>query len=941
MGCKRKLLIYCTTIVFMLLYQFVFSQTDEYFRKMDAIFDIPSYKVTTGILINRALNNDNIKTYNLQEEMDSVELCKPVDWLTLYYMLYAAHLNPNSFEYDINIYKEYPKRVYRNGTMPLGLIFYNYDKIRADAIEKKLIHVDTIKQVITDISENRTPLETDHCLAFSVLTDSIKAGSYEFVLPESLFVSNQSHYIEALYINFDDGQGFISLTPNNPISVHYNNIGNKKVTLQVVINDHNYYASSQIYVKESLTNRMEIDRVPCEVNKFERNNITAYYGIWYNNCDDCTQKKIRKPIIIASGFDPQDKNRIYDEDTYDEDKNIYLYNIANHKEQGEVKGFLDQLREYGYDIIIWRSADSEKSIIKNADNLIEFIKFINNRNTTDNELIMYGASMGGLVVRYALTKMEYKGEDHKTKLFVSMDSPQNGADVLLGFQYLGMFFKNLVGGTIGNQIDNALNCDAAKEMLLYHHTTSDINNNHKALCANARTAFLAELESKGNFPQKPLTMAISLGSGIATNQGFSAGQRLITKHSAPISAITIGYLTLDVILSLLGIPIPIGAILNSLNLEFYVNAVPNNTTAHIYAHKLSANICIPKIEFLSEYPFIRIGLDCEPTFLEQNVIVNNTAPIDNAPGSIGGYHNLKGLLPDFFTNPFVEEILLNLDVNPEYDCFIPSYSALGLNLSNVPHTHIKNYLNSQNGVTQLTPHFYKNENPNVSPFDYLYIENKNEFHIYDNDGKDVFTADMLLAVDKLISREYLYLKDKTINNGEKVDYEATKLIDVDGNFEVQSGGSLTMNSEKIVLKPGFSASIGSDVHLMNSVNWVCIINKSETQNPSIASNNSNYMDYTSYLNNNIADSFEENNVGNSKNIKIFPNPVTEILTIELPYLNEQTNISVYEISGKLRNEESYFDTQIINLNFSNYPPGMYIVKVNSNKITSIGKIIKL
>jgi hypothetical protein len=103
-----------------------------------------------------------------------------------------------------------------------------------------------------------------------------------------------------------------------------------------------------------------------------------------------------------------------------------------------------------------------------------------------------------------------------------------------------------------------------------------------------------------------------------------------------------------------------------------------------------------------------------------------------------------------------------MDVNQEYDGFIPAYSALGLNLASDPHTHIKNYLNSQSGVMQLTPNFYKNDNPNISPFDFLYIENNNNFHIYDPDTKkDVFSAAMILAVDELIERKYLYLKDRT------------------------------------------------------------------------------------------------------------------------------------------------------------------------------------
>jgi len=675
----KRILIFCITIILILLHPFVFSQTEEHFRKMDQIFQIPSQKITTGVLLNRAPLID-MKNYYLQQELDSVKSCHPMDWLVLYYTLYAAHLNPRTFGYNINIYKEYPKQVSQNETVPLGVILYNYNKIRDNAVEAGLVVVDSMQQALIDISGARnTPLETGCALAFSALTDSLEAGSYTFVLPESLLVSNQISAIDALSINFGDGQGFIPVSPNNSLSIRYNSVGTVILTLHAVVNAQDYFASSEIYL--TAPSKMEIDEPPCDTSSFTTSNdIKAYYGIWYNTCDGCTEKKIRKPIIIASGFDPSNNNRIYEEEPFNDKKNLYLYNVANRKESGESKGFLDKLRDYGYDIIIWRSRNSTESISKNADNLIEFIKEINDRNTTDNELIIYGASMGGLIVRHAITKMEHTGQDHKTKLFISMDSPQEGANVLLGFQYMGMFLKTLAAGALDEKIDDALNCDAAKEMLLYHHTATNVAA-HKAYCSSKRTDYLSNLANMGNYPKKTVNMAVSLGSGTSKNQGFNAGQRLVTKHSAPMSGITFVYGTLDLLLTLIGIPSVIGAILNSIDLEFYVNAVPNNTDATVFAHEVSLDICIPNWLFWLSggIPIPGVTLDCDLELWSSNIKVNNTVPIDNAPGSKGGYHNLKALgLGDFLTNNLVQQILLKMIVDQNYDGFIPAYSALGL-----------------------------------------------------------------------------------------------------------------------------------------------------------------------------------------------------------------------------------------------------------------------
>jgi hypothetical protein len=200
--------------------QFVNSQTDEYFRKMDGIFDIPTKKVTTGILINRAPGLIDMQNFNLQRDVKSAKVCDRENWLLLYYSLYAAHLNPKDFRYGLDLYKEYrTKNVKIGGAVPLGLIYYRYDKIRDDAIIKRLIDADTIKQRVSDLTGNGTPLETANCLAFTVFADSIEVGNNEFVLPQSLFVSNQNNNIQSISVDFGDGNGFVPVLPDIPVTL--------------------------------------------------------------------------------------------------------------------------------------------------------------------------------------------------------------------------------------------------------------------------------------------------------------------------------------------------------------------------------------------------------------------------------------------------------------------------------------------------------------------------------------------------------------------------------------------------------------------------------------------------------------------------------------------------------------------------------------------------
>jgi PKD repeat protein len=133
---------------------------------------------------------------------------------------------------------------------------------------RKLIDVDTVNQQVIDLSGNGTPLETADCLAFTVFADSIEAGRNEFILPQSLFVSNQQHNINAIYVDFSDGQGFIQVSPDIPVTVYYDKTGNTTITMHAVIDSQNYYATTEIKINiipasNTAKAKMIIDEVPC------------------------------------------------------------------------------------------------------------------------------------------------------------------------------------------------------------------------------------------------------------------------------------------------------------------------------------------------------------------------------------------------------------------------------------------------------------------------------------------------------------------------------------------------------------------------------------------------------------------------------------------------------------------------------------------------------
>lgn len=74
---------------------------------------------------------------------------------------------------------------------------------------------------------------------------------------------------------------------------------------------------------------------------------------------------------------------------------------------------------------------------------------------------------------------------------------------------------------------------------------------------------------------------------------------------------------------------------------------------------------------------------------------------------------------------------------------------------------------------------------------------------------------------------------------------------------------------------------------------------------------------------------------------MYPNPVSEILTIELPGENKPIDCEVYNSNGKMViNERTFQQSGNIKLDFSDLLPGTYFLKLLSGKEIMTRKFIK-
>jgi hypothetical protein len=146
-------------------------------------------------------------------------------------------------------------------------------------------------------------------------------------------------------------------------------------------------------------------------------------------------------------------------------------------------------------------------------------------------LTVGGFSMGGLVTRYALARMEQQRVDHQTAVYLSYDSPHRGAWIPIALQALA----RLLAGQGIPQMWDQINSPAARQ-LLWAHIDSLAN---KPPQDPLRTQFLAELEQLGGWPQRPRKLGVANGGGDGVGNGVPAGEAALRCVDGPFGDTTL------------------------------------------------------------------------------------------------------------------------------------------------------------------------------------------------------------------------------------------------------------------------------------------------------------------------------------------------------------------------------------------------------------------
>lgn len=81
-------------------------------------------------------------------------------------------------------------------------------------------------------------------------------------------------------------------------------------------------------------------------------------------------------------------------------------------------------------------------------------------------------------------------------------------------------------------------------------------------------------------------------------------------------------------------------------------------------------------------------------------------------------------------------------------------------------------------------------------------------------------------------------------------------------------------------------------------------------------------------------------VNNKNEVKVYPNPFIDDVTITIPQINSSTSISIFDVSGKELYHNNKINTLTTKLDLSSFSSGIYFVRSNNGEEQQLIKLIK-
>lgn len=504
------------------------QQSNTLQNHIDSIFSGLSYdSIPTKILLDKSLSAKTAigfaATNDSMSDFDS--------WYALYKAAKDGSENRGNFWQYLD-FREEMKSNAKDGIIPIFILNYNYNQLKEYALDSNLI--DTLDGKFVDVpSRTESPYDTKKMFSATPAFSFSSADTIQFACKQSYYFKNDTSEILSIEINFDDGLGFRTIALDEIISVHYPADGNKQIQFKITLsNSLQLFSHSFFSLKKDWEFPLDEEGyisgvIPYNPEADETDGLSCLrYSITYGkDASGVEHTTLVKPFLLLEGFDPgypnyepmpdDPKNGVlgwidivtgykhFLPDPDDPDKNgIYEPQFDKGPE------FCEMLWNNGYDIIYIDFCDGTEYIQRNAFAFIELLNFVNDTKTSNEELVIVGASMGGQIARYALSYMESNNLPHCTRLLVPFDSPAKGANFPIGVQANVYYMNELAGLAVTEFYANQIKSPAAQQLIIANYFINEVETGYSIL----RDELYNEIEDMGSYPQQLRKIAVINGN---------------------------------------------------------------------------------------------------------------------------------------------------------------------------------------------------------------------------------------------------------------------------------------------------------------------------------------------------------------------------------------------------------------------------------------------
>jgi hypothetical protein len=730
---------------------FSFAQNGKYELLKD--------KTKTNILYDQVFELSKITT-------EKKEIISSLFFKQVYHEIQRADYLQRLPKYDI--LKKEADNAFFSKQIPLALLISEVETIKPEVFENHQITKNNREQLVLDPVVSDAFQEHEIVLMAPLVSKS-KNKTVEFILKDKNIFNTTSKTIQAIYISFTDNDLWLTVSVNQPIKFDFSTYGKKSISFKIEFTNGEskvIQSTFEIQGSSNLTNRngneILAETITATIPFQGYGESAAYLGqgeyeIYLDNVDQV----LDKPIFLVDGFDPGDTR----------DTNL-IYSLLNYGTSGENLG--DIVRNEGFDVVVlnFPQYSPEDGVIidggadfiqRNAMILVELINQINAQKVGNEQNVVIGPSMGGLISRYALRYMEQNQIEHDTRLYLSFDSPHLGANVPIGFQHLFnyMAFGPLGDVTLQGVVNEVFKSPAAKQMLLDHFeghlqsgSLTEFNNSNQLPTGapNFRTPFQNELTAMG-FPTETRNIAISNGSGNGTMTG-TPGMFVLNDYTADASS--------------------------TQRAKFDVRFTPPAGVSNQLVSRFRAQQYI--LFWLTV--FSSTANAASPS---------TSSGLDSAPG---GMFNVADFADGGSGNPTLDDFLANLLIDKF--CFIPTLSSLAL----------------------TNPNWYTNvTGSSGTPFENTYVPTENEAHVTLTEGNVTFALNEILNPPLTLGQPEI-LKNITVKN------PIHNSVEIFSPFTI-SNASISIvdaSGKKVFGQKGvtFEGNFQIPIHLMNGFYFIKI-----------------------------------------------------------------------------------------------------------------------